>query len=87
MERNPGKEGTFGAEISDRIKPQPGDKVIIRRYPNSFLETEPDACLKSLQVNTLVVCGIMTYMCVDSTVRAAMDYGDRIRPAAPWTLC
>ena len=75
-------EGTFGAEISDRIRPQPDDKVIIKRYPNSFLETELDAYLKSLQVDTLVVCGMMTHMCVDTTVRAAMDYGYQVKLVA-----
>ena len=71
-------EGTLGAEISARIRPQPEDKVIIKRYPNSFLETELDAYLKSLQVDTLIVCGMMTHMCVDTTVRAAMDYGYQV---------
>ena len=41
-------EGTFGAEISDRIRPADHDKIITKRYPNSFLETELDAYLKSL---------------------------------------
>ena len=75
-------EGTFGAEISERIRPQPEDKVIVKRYPNSFLETELDAFLKSLQVDTLIVCGMMTHMCVDTTVRAAMDYGYQVRLVA-----
>ena len=75
-------EGTKGAEISDRIRPQKGDKVIVKRYPNSFLETELDAYLKSLRVDTLLVCGMMTHMCVDTTVRAAMDYGYRVHLAA-----
>ncbi len=75
-------EGTRGAEISDRIRPQEGDKVIVKRYPNSFLETELDAYLKSLGTDTLIVCGMMTHMCVDTTVRAAMDYGYRVKLAA-----
>ena len=75
-------EGTIGAEISDRIRPQPDDRVIIKRYPNSFLETELDAYLKSLQVDTLIVCGMMTHMCVDTTVRAAMDYGYQVKLVA-----
>ena len=75
-------EDTFGAEISERIKPQPEDKVIIKRYPNSFLETELDEYLKSLRVDTLIVCGMMTHMCVDTTVRAAMDYGYQVKLAA-----
>jgi len=34
--------------ITERIRPEKGDKIIIKRYPNSFLETELDAYLKSL---------------------------------------
>ena len=75
-------EGTFGAEISDRIKPEAGDKVIIKRYPNSFLETELDDYLRSVSVDTLIVCGMMTHMCVDTTVRAAMDYGYQVKLVA-----
>ena len=76
------REGTFGAEISDRIRPQAEDKVIIKRYPNSFLETGLDDYLKSLRVDTLIICGMMTHMCVDTTVRAAMDYGYQVKLAA-----
>ncbi len=72
-------EGTWGAEISERIKPEAGDKVIVKRYPNSFLETELDEYLKSLGIDTLLVCGMMTHMCVDTTVRAAMDHGYTVR--------
>ena len=68
-------EGTKGAQISERIKPQPQDKIIIKRYPNSFLETELDGYLKSIGADELIVCGMMTHMCVDTTVRAAMDHG------------
>ncbi len=75
-------EGTKGAEISDRIRPEKGDKVIVKRYPNSFLETELDEYLKKLQADTLIVCGMMTHMCVDTTVRAAMDYGYQVKLAA-----
>jgi len=75
-------EGTKGAEISDRIRPEKGDRIIVKRFPNSFLETELDAYLKSLQVDTLVVCGMMTHMCVDTTVRAAMDYGYHVKLVA-----
>ncbi|MCH5262607.1 MAG: cysteine hydrolase [Lachnospiraceae bacterium] len=68
-------EGTFGCEISERIKPLPDDKVIVKYYPNSFFETELDSYLKEKGIKKLIVCGMMTHMCVDTTVRAAMDYG------------
>jgi len=75
-------EGTHGAEISDRIRPETGDRVIVKHYPNSFLETELDEYLRSLGVDTLIVCGMMTHMCVDTTVRAAMDYGYKVKLVA-----
>ena len=71
-------EGTHGVEISERISPEDGDKIIVKHFPNSFLETELDEYLKSLGVDTLIVCGMMTHMCVDTTVRAAMDYGYQV---------
>ena len=75
-------EGTKGAEISERIKPEKGDKIIVKRFPNSFLETDLNAYLKRLQIDTLIVCGMMTHMCVDTTVRAAMDYGYQVKLVA-----
>lgn len=69
------RPGMEGAEISARIAPRPEDRVIVKSAPNSFLNTELDAYLKSLGVEKLIVCGMMTHMCVDTTVRSAMDYG------------
>lgn len=68
-------EDTYGCEISERIKPLPDDKVIIKYYPNSFYKTELDSYLKEKDIKKLIVCGMMTHMCVDTTVRAAIDYG------------
>jgi Amidases related to nicotinamidase len=65
---------TRGAEIHESVKPIEGEKVIIKHYPNSFRETELLDYLKSEGVTNLVVCGMMTHMCVDATVRAAKDY-------------
>lgn len=75
-------EGTKGVEISDRIKPSKEDKIIIKYYPNSFLETDLDEYLKSIGVKELIICGMMTHMCVDTTVRAAMDYGYSVKLVA-----
>lgn len=68
-------EGTYGCEISERIKPLPHDKVIVKYWPNSFFKTELDSYLKEKGIKKLIVCGMMTHMCVDTTVRSAMDYG------------
>ncbi len=67
--------GTEGAEIHRDIAPQSGEKVIIKHEPNSFYETALQDELKKSGVTELVVCGMMTHMCIDTTVRAAKDYG------------
>ena len=66
---------TRGAEIHENVKPKEVEKIIVKHYPNSFRETELLEYLKELDVNNLVICGMMTHICIDSTTRAAKDYG------------
>ncbi|MET4141943.1 cysteine hydrolase family protein [Pedobacter sp. UYP1] len=67
--------GTFGSEIHENVKPLEGEKVIQKYYPNSFKETDLLNFLKANEVTEVVVTGMMTHMCVDSTTRAAKDFG------------
>jgi nicotinamidase-related amidase len=64
---------TPGAEIHAEIRPLPGESLIVKHYPNSFRETALLSTLQDQAVSNLVVCGMMTHMCVDATVRAARD--------------
>jgi nicotinamidase-related amidase len=66
--------GSRGVWIANEVRPISGDKIIVKHYPNSFRKTELGAHLKSLGVKNLIVCGMMTHMCVDATVRAAKDF-------------
>ncbi len=67
--------GTNGSKIDDRVKPIEDEALIIKHYPNSFLETGLSDLLKIKNITDLVICGMMTHMCVDATVRAAKDFG------------
>lgn len=67
--------GTKGVEIVAAMRPNTCEKLIVKHYPNSFRETDLLEYLRSLDVDKLVVCGMMTHMCVDATVRAAKDFG------------
>lgn len=67
--------GTFGAEIHESIQPLENETVIVKNYPNSFRNTNLNEHLKSLQASQLVICGAMTHMCIDTSVRAAFDLG------------
>lgn len=67
--------GTVGAQIHMNVKPLDNEKVIVKHYPNSFIETDLQKYLTGLGATELVICGMMTHMCVDATTRAAKDAG------------
>jgi len=67
--------GTHGIDIHENVQPLPDEVVFQKHFPNSFRETPLLDHLKRKQVESLVICGMMTHMCVDATVRAAFDYG------------
>ncbi len=69
--------GTAGAEIHASVRPISGERVVTKHYPNSFRETTLLEDLRALGASHLVFAGMMTHMCVDTTVRAATDFGFR----------
>src|SRR5581483_7323247 len=69
------RPGTEGVEIHRAVAPQAGEPVLRKAFPNSFLHTALERELRDRGVDRLVVCGMMTAMCVDATVRAAVDLG------------
>ena len=66
---------TIGYEIHESVKPQENETVIIKNYPSSFRDTGLNEELQKTEVTELVVCGAMSHLCVDTTVRAAFDLG------------
>ena len=66
---------TAGAEIHKNVRPGANEKVIIKHFPNSFRETELSNHLRANEITDLVICGMMTHMCIDATTRAAKDLG------------
>lgn len=66
---------TAGAQIHKNVAPLETEKIIVKHFPNSFRETGLSDYLKSLGITDLVICGMMTHMCVDATTRAAKDAG------------
>jgi len=65
----------IGAAIHHDVVPVEGEKEVLKNYPNSFRGTDLDAYLKENKITKLVVTGMMTHLCIDSTVRAAFDLG------------
>ncbi len=66
---------TSGSEFHENVMPQEKEKIIVKNFPNSFRRTELNDYLKQNNISKLIIAGMMTHMCVDSTVRAAFDLG------------
>lgn len=64
-------EGTWGADWPASLGPETDEREIVvdkHRY-SAFIGTRLDLLLRSHQVKTLVVCGVATSGCVESTIR------------------
>src|SRR5690625_183596 len=66
---------TVGAGIHESVKPLENEEIIIKNFPNSFLQTDLESKLKANGVTKVIVIGMMTHMCIDATARAAVDLG------------
>jgi nicotinamidase-related amidase len=66
---------TNGVEIHGSVAPHQHEIVIQKTFPNSFRETPLLDYLRERHITQLVIGGMMTHMCIDSTTRAAADLG------------
>ena len=73
--------GTDGVEFHPAVTPRAGEPVIQKNFPNAFRATRLDTELRSRGVTELLVAGMMTHMCVDTSVRAAFDLGFKVELA------
>jgi len=66
-----------GGEIHLLVEPLKGEKIISKNEVNCFVGTDLLDYLRSLNIRSLVICGMQTHMCVEAAVRAASDLGFR----------
>lgn len=64
-----------GGDIYRMVKPIEGEKVITKHDVNSFKDTDLLDYLEENEIDTLVLAGMQTHMCLEGAVRAAHDYG------------
>jgi ureidoacrylate peracid hydrolase len=68
-------ENTQGAEFIEELSPQPGEVTIRKHRYSAFSGTDLDLILRSRAIETCIVTGVSTNVCVESTLRAAFDLG------------
>ena len=64
-------DGTWDCDIIDELKPKEDDFIIKKHRFSAFYNTQLEAVLRELDIKTLVVAGIATNVCVESTIRDA----------------
>jgi ureidoacrylate peracid hydrolase len=70
------KASPWELEIAEEIKPHPEDFIVTKyNTMDAFHNTDLEAILKGLKCDTLIITGIATNFCVETTVRSAMNRG------------
>ena len=69
------RKNTWGAEFTE-VAPLPSEPVVIKHRYSAFINTRLDSVLRTLKVENLIMTGVSTNVCVESTARQGymLDY-------------
>jgi len=67
------RPGTWGAEFFG-VSPEPNDYVVTKHRNSAFINTPLDLVLRSIGMKTIIVMGVTTHVCVESTIRDGFQY-------------
>jgi nicotinamidase-related amidase len=62
-------------QIVERVAPERDETVIVKQFPNAFVQTDLEDRLREGAAHNLLLAGFMTHMCVNSTCRGAFNLG------------
>ena len=69
------KPGSSGAQIHRKVQNLSNEPVIVKRFANSYRQTNLKDILDRHGINQVVICGAMTQNCIDAITRASNDFG------------
>jgi len=66
------------SDIINELKPEDGDFVLQKNTSGTFISTRLDSFLRNMEIETVLVSGVVTNFCVHSTAREAVDYNFQV---------
>ena len=89
--------GTDAVAIDERISPEPGEHVIVKKHASAFFGTHLASMLRAAAVDTVIITGVTMAGCVRHTTEDAIGYGfrpivvrecvgDRVAGVVEWNL-
>jgi nicotinamidase-related amidase len=89
--------GTDAVAIDERIAPEPGEHVIVKKHASAFFGTNLASMLRAADVDTVIITGVTMAGCVRHTTEDAIGYGfrpivvrecvgDRVAGVVEWNL-
>lgn len=64
-------DGSFGGDYYGNVRPAPGDPVVTKHRYSAFLRTDLETVLRTAGIRTVVLAGVATNVCVETTARDA----------------
>jgi len=68
------REGSWGAEFYEGISPLPEERVVIKHRYSAFINTDLNTVLKAKGTQSVLVTGVATNVCVETTARDAYTF-------------
>ncbi|HZQ65644.1 MAG TPA: isochorismatase family protein [Gaiellaceae bacterium] len=89
--------GTDAVAIDERIAPEAGEQVIVKKFASAFFGTNLASFLRAAGVDTVIITGVTMAGCVRHTTEDALGYGfrpivvrecvgDRVAGVVEWNL-
>jgi nicotinamidase-related amidase len=71
-------EGSEESEVHPQLAPMPGEKVVFKHRYSAFYNTDLETVLRCLNVKDVVISGVLTNLCCESTARDAYYRDHRV---------
>jgi ureidoacrylate peracid hydrolase len=68
------REGTWGVEFYEGVSPLPNERIVIKHRYSAFINTDLNTVLKAKGIESVLVTGVATNVCVETTARDAFVY-------------